>query len=38
MIANIDKTNIQALKVLEKNNFRLKTNQNDTLSLEKGIF
>lgn len=38
IIANIEKTNIQALKVLEKNNFRLKNNQQDTLSLEKGIF
>lgn len=38
LVANIDKTNIQALKVLEKNNFRLRNQTQDILSLEKGIF
>lgn len=38
LIANIESTNIQALKVLEKNNFRIVRKTQNGLSLEKGIF
>lgn len=37
VVANIEPTNIQALKVLEKNNFRLKNKSENILNLEKDI-